>query len=109
MGALAAAVYRGHIAGNLPAGVPMDAAGAAYDTFAGAAAVAGRLPAAVGDALLAAGRAAFTDGLQLVAAISAALLAAVAVLVLATLRDIAPFGAASSGPASQEALVDGDG
>ena len=36
--------------------------------------------------------AAFTDGLHLVAAISAALLAAVAVLVLATLRHLPPIG-----------------
>jgi MFS transporter, DHA2 family, multidrug resistance protein len=107
MGALAAAVYRGHIAENLPAGVPADAAQAAYETFAGATAAAAHLPAAVGDALLAAGRAAFTDGLHLVAAISAALLAAVAVLVLATLRHIKPFGAA--GRAEEEALAGGEG
>ena len=106
MGALAAAVYRGHIAENLPAGVPAGAAQAAYETFAGATAAAAHLPAAVGDALLAAGRAAFTDGLHLVAAISAALLAAVAVLVLATLRHIKPFGAA--GQAEEEALAGGE-
>ena len=71
--------------------------------MAGPTAVAAHLPAAVGDALLAAGRAAFTDGLHLVAAISAALLAAVAVLVLATLRHIEPFG--DAGQPEEEALA----
>jgi DHA2 family multidrug resistance protein-like MFS transporter len=102
MGSLAAAVYRGAVAGDLPAGVPPAAAQAAYDTFAGAAAAAASLPGAVGDALTTVARAAFTDGLHVVAAISAVLLGAVAVLVLVTLRSVPAFGPAPVAASAEE-------
>jgi hypothetical protein len=64
------------------------------------------LPAAVGEALLATGRAPFTDGLQLVVAISAALLAAVGLLALA---HTAPHRAVRRCPSAEEALAESEG
>jgi MFS transporter, DHA2 family, multidrug resistance protein len=55
---------------------------AARDTLGAATAAADRLPEAVGGSLLAAARDAFTSGFQLIAAISAALMAATAALVM---------------------------
>lgn len=96
LGTLAAAVYRGGMAGK----VPSAAAGTAYDTLTGAVAAAASLPGAAGEALTAAARSAFTDGLHVVAAISAVLLGAVGVLVLVTLRSVPAFAPA---PASDRA------
>jgi DHA2 family multidrug resistance protein-like MFS transporter len=79
LGSLGAAVYRAGAAGSLPAGSPP----AAYDTMAGAAAAAVLHPA-----LLAPARAAFTSGLQVVAAASAVLLVGVAATVVWQLRHV---------------------
>jgi MFS transporter, DHA2 family, multidrug resistance protein len=57
----------------------------ARDTLGGAVAVAGQLPDRLGAALLEAARAAFTQGLQLAAAVSAAATLAFAVLVVVLL------------------------
>jgi MFS transporter, DHA2 family, multidrug resistance protein len=80
------AVYRNQVAGAVPAGVPPDAAAAARDTLGGAVAAAGHLPDQLGAALLDAANQAFTHGLRLAFAISAAASLAVAVLVAVQLR-----------------------
>ncbi|MFG1874252.1 MFS transporter [Sphaerisporangium sp. NPDC049003] len=92
LGSLGAAVYRAHIAGAIPEGVPAQAAGAARDTLAGALTAASDLPGPLGARLLAAAREAFTAGMHLTAAISAVLLLATAVATLTLLRHVRPSG-----------------
>jgi MFS transporter, DHA2 family, multidrug resistance protein len=78
LGSIGTAVYRGRLGELMPGGVPADA----RDTIGGAVAVSDR----VGGALLGAAQEAFTTGLHVVAATSAALTASMAVLVLVLLR-----------------------
>jgi DHA2 family multidrug resistance protein-like MFS transporter len=88
LGSIGVAVYRGQLAGTLPAGIPGQAAAVARDTLGGAVGVAAQLPEGLGVALLAAAREAFTQGLQLTAALSAAVAVAIAVLATVLLRDV---------------------
>lgn len=77
---IGAGAYRSH----LPAGT----AAAARDSITSAIATAQELGGSAGDELLTAAQQAFTSGLHTVAAVSAALLAALAVLILARLRHL---------------------
>jgi len=109
LGSVGAAVYRGQVADAVPAGVPSQAAEAARDTLGGAVAVAGQLPEQLGAALLDAARGAFTQGLQLTAAISAAVAVGIAILAAVLLRHVG----AGSEPAEQpdperQAMAAGD-
>ncbi|MGV9316607.1 MFS transporter [Streptomyces sp. NPDC003691] len=87
-GSAAAAVYR--------AGLPEDAPEGARDTLGAALALAERIPGG-GDALAAGARAAFTDGLQWAAVLSAGLALLTAALVLALLRHVPPVSAGRPG------------
>jgi DHA2 family multidrug resistance protein-like MFS transporter len=95
LGSVGTAVYRSQIDRAVPAGVPIDAVATARDSLAGATAAAGMLPDPLAAALLTAARDAFAGGMHTVAALSAALLLAVAILVLAMLRHLRPIGAAA--------------
>ncbi|MDP9366071.1 MAG: MFS transporter [Chloroflexota bacterium] len=86
LGSIGTAVYRSEVTEALPAGLSPEAAEGARDTLGGAVAAAAGLPDPLGGALLAVTRDAFVQGLQLTAVISAAVLAGIAVLVLAVLR-----------------------
>jgi MFS transporter, DHA2 family, multidrug resistance protein len=88
LGSIGAAVYRNRVADAFPDGVPPDAAEAARDTLGGAVAAAGELPDRLGAALLDAAREAFTQGLQVTAVISAAIVLGMAILALALLRHV---------------------
>jgi MFS transporter, DHA2 family, multidrug resistance protein len=101
LGSIGVALYRGHVAAGLPAGVPTDAAVAARDTLGGAVAVAGQLPGQLGSAVLEVARDAFVQGMQVAATISAVLALAVAVLAVVMLRNV------GSG-ADREAAADAD-
>jgi MFS transporter, DHA2 family, multidrug resistance protein len=90
LGVVGTAAYRGQIAGAVPAGVPPQAAAAARDTLGGAVAAAAQLPDQLGQALLAAARQAFTQGLHLAFAVSAGAAIAVAVLAVVLLRRVPP-------------------
>lgn len=90
LGSLGTAIYRSSLAGGLPAEVPTDAARAAMDTLGGATAAASRLPAEVGETLLASAQAAFTNGLQVTAAVSAVIAMVVAVPAYRFLRRVGP-------------------
>lgn len=81
------AVYRGQLAHGIPPGVPEQAAAVARDTLGGAVTVAAQLPDRLGAALLEAAREAFTRGLHLAAAVSAAAALAFAVLVVVVLHE----------------------
>ncbi len=82
LGSVLTAVYRTQVADQLPAGLPGGAAAEAGQTLAGAVAVSAELPGAQADAVLAAGRAAYT------AAMHGASHAAAGVLVLAALLTV---------------------
>ncbi len=88
LGSLGTAVYRTSIADALPADVPPAAADAARDTLGGALAVAQQLPAEIGEGLVVASRAAFTQGLHLTAVVGAIVSVVIAVLVAVLLRDV---------------------
>jgi DHA2 family multidrug resistance protein-like MFS transporter len=90
LGSVGTAVYRGQMTDAIPVGTPPQAAEAARDTLGGAVAAAGELPGQLGAALLDAARHAFTQGLELAAAVSAALAVAVAVLTAVLLRGVRP-------------------
>jgi MFS transporter, DHA2 family, multidrug resistance protein len=103
LGSVGVAVYRAQLTDDLPAGVPTEAAAAAHDTLGGAVGVAAQLPADIGTALLASARDAFTTGLQLTAAISAAVAVGVAVLATIGLRSV--HGTSQAAPGGQPAVV----
>jgi DHA2 family multidrug resistance protein-like MFS transporter len=88
LGSIGTAVYRIQVADAVPA----DAAEAARDTLGGAVAAADRLPDQLGARLLDTAREAFTQGLQLSAITSAALVMGMAILVLILLRHIRASG-----------------
>ncbi|MFI1434570.1 MFS transporter [Streptomyces lydicus] len=88
LGSIGSAVYRGHMDDAVSAGLPSGAADAARETLAGAAAVAGELPGRAGEALLAAARIAFTDGLQTAVLVAAGVMALAAALAIALLRGL---------------------
>jgi DHA2 family multidrug resistance protein-like MFS transporter len=87
LGSIGSAVYRSEIANAVPPDIPTHAADAARDTLGGAIGASDQLPASVIDA---AGQA-FAQGLTLAAGISAAVMAALALLVAIYLRE-APAG-----------------
>jgi DHA2 family multidrug resistance protein-like MFS transporter len=86
LGSVGAAVYRGEVAGAIPAGVRPEDAEVARHTLGGAIAVAERLPGQVGPDLLDTARAAFTDGLHVTAAISVVAMIGIAAVVTVLLR-----------------------
>jgi DHA2 family multidrug resistance protein-like MFS transporter len=88
LGVIGTAVYRGQVADAVPAEVPSEAAAAARDTLGGAVAADGLLPDRLGAALLDAARQAFTQGLRLTFAVSAAVAIGIAVLVAVLLRRV---------------------
>jgi DHA2 family multidrug resistance protein-like MFS transporter len=92
-GSIGVAIYRGVLAGAVPAGVPIAAAEAARDTLAEALTVARELPGGVGTALIEVARGAFTQGLHVTALISLIGALALAVFVLALLRHVPTLSA----------------
>jgi DHA2 family multidrug resistance protein-like MFS transporter len=88
LGSIGTAVYRGQMTDAVPAAVQGEPAAAARDTLGGAVAAAGQLPDQLGAALLDAAREAFTQGVQLSFAISAAVAIGIAILVAALLRHV---------------------
>jgi MFS transporter, DHA2 family, multidrug resistance protein len=86
LGSIGTAIYRSQVAGTLPSAAPPEATQAARDTLGAAVAAAEQLPDQLGQALLAATREAFTVGLHRTAAVSAAMVAATAVLTAVLLR-----------------------
>jgi MFS transporter, DHA2 family, multidrug resistance protein len=87
-GSIGVAIYRGAMAGEVPAGVPLEAAQTARDTLGGAIEVAGQVPSQLGTALIDAARDAFTAGLHVAASISAIGSIGIAVLVVTLLRHV---------------------
>jgi DHA2 family multidrug resistance protein-like MFS transporter len=86
IGSIGTAVYRSQVADSVHIGVPSGLAEAATDTLGGAMAAAGQLPVEIGVPLLEAARAAFVDGLQLIAIISTVLVMTAAVAAAMLIR-----------------------
>ncbi|HEX2171376.1 MAG TPA: MFS transporter [Dehalococcoidia bacterium] len=86
-GSIGIAVYRAVMPGAVP-GVPLETITVARDTLGGAVAIAGQLPDQVGTQLVEVARQAFTRGMQMTAAISAAGSVALAVFAALTLRRV---------------------
>jgi MFS transporter, DHA2 family, multidrug resistance protein len=95
LGSIGVAVYRNMV--TVPAGVSSSVASQAHDSITGAVAGATGLPGPLADAVLSSARQAFTNGLHIVAIVSAVLLATVAVLAARLLRHVPPTGAAPQG------------
>jgi DHA2 family multidrug resistance protein-like MFS transporter len=116
LGSIGTAVYRSVVADAFPEGVPPEAAEAARDTLGGAVGVADQLPGPLGAELLDAAREAFTQGLQLTAIASAAIVLGMAILTVVLLRhvrtgsepddqaDTEPAGAVASEAGIEKAL-----
>jgi DHA2 family multidrug resistance protein-like MFS transporter len=88
LGSVGTALYRAEVADKVPAAVPVAAADAARDTLGGAIAIAQSLPAALGDAVVAAAQLAFVDALHLVAAVAAVGALITAIVAAAALRSV---------------------
>ncbi len=88
IGSIGAAVYRAHIAAQLPIGLTAEQTEIASDTIGGALAIAGQLTPEVGEAMLAIARVGFAEALHANAVIGAAIMAATAVLTLTCLREV---------------------
>jgi MFS transporter, DHA2 family, multidrug resistance protein len=86
LGTIGTAVYRGHVADGLPAGVPAAARENAGETLGGAVEAAGRLPVTMRAEFLDPAREAFTQGFQVAATVSGAIIVASAVLIATLLR-----------------------
>jgi DHA2 family multidrug resistance protein-like MFS transporter len=93
LGSLATAVYRGHVGPALPGTLPAGLTHAATESLTSASTAADTLPAAVADTMLAPAREAFSAALHTSAALSAVLLAGLAVLITTLLRHIPPTAA----------------
>ncbi len=105
LGSIGVALYRGHVAAGLPAGVPADAAAVARDTLGGAVAVAGQLPGQLGSTVLDVARDAFVQGMQVAATISAVLAVAVAIIAVVMLRNV---GSGADREAAADAAADAE-
>jgi DHA2 family multidrug resistance protein-like MFS transporter len=88
LGSIGTAVYRHQAAAAFPPGVPPESVEAARDTLGGAVAAAGELPDPLAAELLDAAREAFTQGLQLTAITSAAIVVGMAILAVSLLRNV---------------------
>jgi DHA2 family multidrug resistance protein-like MFS transporter len=96
LGSVLAAVYRAQAAQLMPAGLPPAAAEEAGQTLAGAVTVSAQLPGALGEAVLEAGRAAYTAAMHSAALAAAGVLVLATVLTLVLLRGTDPTQAESS-------------
>jgi MFS transporter, DHA2 family, multidrug resistance protein len=90
LGTIGTAVYRTQVDDGIPASVPPETAETARDTLGGAVAASADLSAGLADQVLEAAQVAFTQGLQVVALLSAILAALTAVGVAVFLRQVRP-------------------
>ncbi|MEV4615035.1 MFS transporter [Kitasatospora sp. NPDC049258] len=96
LGAAGAAIYRARLDGELPAGLPADAARAAHDTLGGAVTVAGQLSGRAGGDLLAVTRSAFADGMHVAAVVGLVVMLGAAVAANRLMRHLPAAAPAKS-------------
>jgi DHA2 family multidrug resistance protein-like MFS transporter len=87
-GSLGTVLYRHALSGELPPGMPADAATAALATLGGAVAAAAAHPGPAADALLGVSRAAFTDSMQVTALLAMAIVIAASLVSARILRAV---------------------
>jgi DHA2 family multidrug resistance protein-like MFS transporter len=104
LGSIGTAVYRGMMTDVIPRGVPFEAAEAARGTLGGALAAAQQLSQTMGGDLIAAARDAFSEGLELTAAIGAIVALATAAVAAVVLRH-ARAGGHAEAPGEQAAIA----
>jgi DHA2 family multidrug resistance protein-like MFS transporter len=92
LGSVGTAVYHYRVVGRIPPGISGPAARAIGATLGDATMTAGQLPRQAAATVLASARSAFTSGLDVVAGVSAVIVAALAVLAVARLRQVTPVG-----------------
>jgi DHA2 family multidrug resistance protein-like MFS transporter len=104
LGTLGTAVYRTQVQEDIPASVPPAEAEAAEDTLGGAVAASGDLADSLANQVLDVAEAAFTQGLQVVALVSAILAGLAAIGVALFLRQVkaAPHEASASAAAAAD-------
>jgi DHA2 family multidrug resistance protein-like MFS transporter len=90
LGSIGTAVYHHRVTGGIPRGIPRAAARAIGATLGDATSAAGQLHGQPGADVLQAARAAFTGGVEVVAGISAVIVAALALVAVARLRRVTP-------------------
>jgi DHA2 family multidrug resistance protein-like MFS transporter len=90
LGSVGTAVYHYRVVGHIPPGIPGPAARAIGATLGAAIMTAGQLHGQAAGAVLASARSAFTSGVDIVAGVSAIIVAALAVIAVARLRRVAP-------------------
>jgi MFS transporter, DHA2 family, multidrug resistance protein len=99
LGTIGTAIYRSRMGDGIPTAVPDDQADTARDTLGGAVAVSSELPETLATQVVAAAQVAFTDGLRVVALVSAGMVAVAAVAVAIFLRNVqAPPASVAVGP-----------
>jgi MFS transporter, DHA2 family, multidrug resistance protein len=104
LGTIGTAVYRAQVDDGIPASLPNDQAGTARDTLGGAVATSTELTEALANQVLEAARLAFTQGLRVVALVSAILAALAAVAVASFLRNVRAPSHESPGAPGDTAL-----
>jgi DHA2 family multidrug resistance protein-like MFS transporter len=104
LGTIGTAVYRMRVDDGIPASVPPEDAETARDTLGGAVAASGDLSAGLAEQVLGAAQVAFTQGLQVVALVSAILAALTAVGVAVFLRQVRPTPPDSPDAAASDAV-----
>jgi len=87
LGSVGVAIYRGQLAADLPAGLPVQAADAARDTLGGAVVAASSLPPAQGAAVFDAAANAFVTGLQVTSGVATIIAVIIAVVSWVALRE----------------------
>lgn len=88
LGSVLTALYRYQLGMSVPANVPPEAAQAARDTLGAALTIAGDMPGAAGEKLLATARAAFTHSFAITAGVSAVLAFATGIIAFVALRGL---------------------
>jgi len=102
LGVIGTGIYRSQLAAARPAGIPPHVAAAARDTLGGAVAAAGRIPGPPGHVLLQAARQAFTQGLHVAFAVSAAAVIGAAILAAVQLRHLRPGSEPGPGSSTEQ-------
>ena len=88
IGSVGAAVYRGHMAEQMPVGLDAQQVDIATDTLGGALAVVAQLPPDIAEPLLAVVQSAFAEALHANVLIGGAIMAATAILTAVCLREV---------------------
>jgi DHA2 family multidrug resistance protein-like MFS transporter len=96
LGSIGTAVYHHRVTAGIPRGIPGPAARAIGATLGDATTAAGQLHGPTAAAVLQAARAAFTSGVDVVAGLSAVIVAALALVAVARLRRVTPSDEAAA-------------